>query len=775
MPIEKGNTRNLTHTSRWHDKGAVWSPDGSQIAFLSDRSGEEELYLVPQDGSAEPTQLTTGGKAFRNAPTWADDGKRLAFSDKDGRVWVVTVATKALVEVANDPAGGVFDLAWAPGGQFLAFSLRNQNQTRSLHVWSAADAGSPAGQTRRITSDWFAAYVPAWSPDGNYLYYLADREWTAQISTIEFNYASARETGIYALALRKDVANPFPPQSDEVTVEPAPAAEAAKPSGKKGGKAAKPAAAKDDEGKGDDAKKGVERIDWDGLADRVTQVPVDSDAYGSLAVTSTHLLYVKFGGFFYGRQGWHPPTLYTYDLATRKEASLVEGANGWWVADDGKKVLVAADGAYTLYDVGNKDSGKKVSTADLAVDRVPAEEWAEIFDEVWRRYRDFFYVKNMHGYDWQAIGNQYRQLLPYVAHRSDLNYVLGEMLAELNIGHAYVAGGDFEIPERPHVALPGARFALDATSGRYRIAAIMQGENDESRYRSPLTEVGVDARVGDYVLAIDGTDLAGTDNPYRLLRHKADRTVQLTLNDKPTTVGARKVTFRPIDSEEGLVYLGWVKANRARVDRLTGGRVGYLHIPDMGGDGLREFIKTYYPQVRKEALIVDARSNGGGNVSQMLIERLRRVLLSVDAGQRDDWVETYPGGVHVGPKVAMINETTASDGDIFAAMFRQAGLGPIVGKRSWGGVVGISDYGPTIDGGSVSVPESGTVSVDGKWIIEGHGVDPDIVVENDPKSLLEGGDPQLEKAVAVALDLLAKNPPRPPAKPADPVKTKPAN
>jgi tricorn protease len=775
VPIEKGNVRNLTRTSRWHDKGARWSPDGRQIAFLSDRSGEEELWLVDQGGAGEPVQLTSGGSAFRYAPEWSDDGKRLAFGDKDGRVWVVEVATKKLLEIANDRRARSLDYAWAPGGQHLAYSLANENGTRSLWIWSVGD-----GTARQITSDWFAAYSPAWDPKGNYLYYLADREWTAQISSVEWNFATARETGIFALALRKDVAHPFPPQSDEVTVAKEGTGEGGEGAGKDGQTAGKKSEKNGKDGKDKGAqdaaaaeKPKLVRIDWEGLAERVTQVPVGNDNYTGLIATETHLVYSKHGGFFYGRDGWRPNSIHTFQLEGRKEQTLAERHSGWAVSLDGKKILVRSSGSLSLYDVaGGKESVKPVSTADLAVDRVPAEEWAEVFDEVWRRYRDFFYVANMHGYDWKAIGEQYRSLLPHVAHRSDLNYLLGEMIAELNVGHAYISGGDFALPERPRVALPGARFALDPGANRYRIASIYRGENDEDRYRAPLTEVGVDARVGDYVLAIDGVELAGSDNPYRMLRFKSDRAVELTLNDKPTGEGARKVVFRPLDSEDGLLYLAWVRRNRERVAELSGGRVGYLHIPDMGGDGLREFIKAYYPQLRKEALILDARSNGGGNVSPMIIERLRRELLSADTGRLNDWVDTYPGGVHVGPKVAMINETTASDGDIFAAMFRQARLGPIVGKRSWGGVVGISDHGPLIDGGSVSVPESGTISVDGKWIIEGYGVDPDVVVENDPRSLLAGGDPQLEKAVAMALEAAAATPGKLPAKPAEPIKTK---
>jgi tricorn protease len=320
------------------------------------------------------------------------------------------------------------------------------------------------------------------------------------------------------------------------------------------------------------------------------------------------------------------------------------------------------------------------------------------------------------------------------------------------------------------VALPGARFELDAGAGRYRIAKIFQGQNEEDKYRAPLTELGVDARVGDYVLAIDGVALAGSDNPYRLLRDKRDP-VALTLNDEPTTDGARKVTFRPIFDESALLYLDWTQGNRAMVAEATDGRVGYLHIPDMGASGAYEFIKWYYPQIRKEGLIVDVRSNGGGNISQWIIARLSQTLLGTRFGHFSDSAGTYPATVFHGHMVSLISETSASDGDIFPARFRKAGLGPLIGKRTWGGVVGITGIGPLLDGGIVYVPIQGTNDVDGSWIIEGYGVEPDIEVTNDPQSVIDGEDPQLERAIAEVLAAMERDPKRLPNRPPDPVKT----
>jgi tricorn protease len=376
----------------------------------------------------------------------------------------------------------------------------------------------------------------------------------------------------------------------------------------------------------------------------------------------------------------------------------------------------------------------------------------------------------MHGYDWKALREQYRPWLQHVTHRTDLTYVLTELISELNIGHTYTEGGDFLLPERAPVGLPGARFELDAKAGRYRLARIYRGHNEEPKYRSPLTEPGVDAREGDYLLAIDGQELKAGDNPYRMLRHKIF-TVTFTLNDKPSLEGARQVTYRPITSDASLRYLDFVLRSKEAVDKLSGGKVGYLHIPDMGAPGLYEFIKWYYPQIRKEGLVVDVRANGGGNISQMILGRLGKRLLGTRFGNAGPHPTTYPSTVFHGHMVALTSETSASDGDIFPYHFRFAGLGPLIGKRTWGGVVGGGNI-PLIDGGSVFVPRSGTNAPTGEWIIEGEGVTPDIEVENDPISLLAGHDRQLERGVQEVLKRMAEKPMSLPKRPADPVKTK---
>ncbi len=769
VPAEKGPTRNLTRSSDAHDRLPSWSPDGRMIAFVSDKSGEEQVYAVKQDGG-ELEQLSEGVRGRLYDLRWSPDSKRIVFSDKEGKVYVLEVDSKQVKEIADEPRGRITDYAWSPRGGYLAFTVSVSARANSIFIWDAA-----GDKLHQVGGEMFDEHTPAWGANGDYLYYLSDREFSPLISSTEWNFATNRQTGVFALALRKDVPHPFPPESDEAEVANGDVSEDADGKGSDEGSGDKETDSSGDKDDGNgDSKKGPIRIDFDGLAERVARVPVDADnyPYSGLAAIDGSLLVVRGEPFYYGRDSGVESEIKIFDLKKRDFKTVTQGRR-FALSDDGKKILVRQKGSYKLYDAkADAKSPKTLSTSGLQVDLVPEEEWETIFDEVWRRYRDFFYVENMHGYDWEAIGNQYRPWLAHVRHRSDLNYLIGEMIAELNVGHAYISGGDYRMPDRPKVALMGADLELDSASGRYRIARILRGHNEESGYRAPLTEIGVDARVGDYLLAIDGEEVSAGDNPYVFLRHKASRPVKLLLNDRPEREGAREVVYRPITDESGLRYLNWVEGNLKAVDEASDGRVGYIHVPDMSSSGISEFVKWYFPQLRKEGLVVDVRGNGGGNVSQMLIERLSRKLLGTRYSRTNSEFRTYPNEVFLGHLVCLVSENSASDGDIFAARFKQAGLGPLIGKRSWGGVIGITSHGALMDGGDVRVPEFATNAIDGSWIIEGHGVDPDIVVENDAESVLAGKDPQLERGIEEVLRRIRENPRPLPTRPADPVRTR---
>jgi len=754
-PLKDGITLDLTHTPGAHEREAQWSPDGARVVYVSDQSGEEEIWVRDADGN-NAHQLTTEGFGRLYAPRWSPDGTRIAFVDSESRLRIVAAAGGPAPVIADDPNGSRRDYAWSPGGHYLAYSITDKDTLVSqLYVRDLA-----GGKSVHIGDTRFDAYSPTFSPDGKYLYFLGDREWTPQLSNIEWNFATNRDTGILALTLRKGLDNPFAPPNDSASKDD-----------KKADAADKAKAGDDKKDKPKAASEIDDRIDFDGIENRLVRAPVDPDNIQWIGVTAKSLLYVVSDGQYYGRDGAFKPKLKKYSFEERKSEDVFEGVDDVSLALDGNTVMVRNDKAYKFIDLtAGKPEPKDVSTEGLYALVDPKAEYAEVFREVWRRYRDHFYVTNMHGYNWAALRAKYEPLLAWVGDRSDLNYVLGQMVAELSIGHAYVSGGDLGLPAKPHVALIGARFELDAASGRYRIGHILPGENDEERYRSPLTEVGVDVHEGDYVLAINGQTLDAKDNPYRLLRTAPGQLLQLTVNTQPSTDGARTVLLKPIDSEEPLVYYAWVKHNREYVEKATNGEIGYLHIPDMGSDGIREFIKWFYPQLRKQGLVVDVRDNGGGNVSAMIIERLSRKLLGLDYGRGTEITGTYPQQTFLGHLAALCNGTTASDGDIFSYMFKQAKLGPLIGVRTWGGVVGINGWGPAIDGGEIFVPQFATANTEGQYVIEGHGVDPDIVVEQDVSAQLAGKDPQLDRAIEELKKAIQAAPVKLPPPPANPVK-----
>ena len=743
VPREHGDLRNLTRSPAAHDKHPAFAPDGSSLAFVSDRSGEEQLWLVDHKGEQAPRQLTQGLAAMLHAPKWSPDGRWLLFGDKDGVLRLCEVASGELRQLADDPHGTIDDACWSPCSGHVAFSLAGHNDCRRVHVYSLADRSLHA-VSRPLAND----RAPAFDARGERLFFLGLRGFQPRLaSEYEWDFQVDRAFGVFALALQKGAGPLLQPRSDEAPTAP-PAAAAAAPT------FTAPIA-----------------VDFDGLAERVEALPVTFDDYASLQRAGDLLLLRTAPARSYGRASERKPALQAFSLADRTLREVHGDVQSHALSPDGSHVLVRSPRGCTITDLTQpKATPQALELHGLPVDKLASDEYWQIFHEVWRRYRDFFYVANRHGHDWEALRQRYAELLPHVRHRSDLNYVLGEMIAELNVSHAYISGGDLDAPPRPAAALLGLVLVFDAASGRYRIDRVLRGENDDEPYRSPATALGVDLRDGDYVLAIDGEPLQPDVDPYRLLRGKAGRSVRLTVNGRPQPQGERVEVLQPIASEQKLFYLEWVEQNRRRVEQRSEGKLGYVHLPDMGQDGIREFIKHYYPQRDKQGLVIDDRSNGGGNVSQMVLNRLQRQLLMCTFG-RTSGFQTYPRATFLGHLVCLIDEGSSSDGDIFPAMFRQSGLGKLIGKRTWGGIVGITDRGMLMDGGTVNVPEFGNTEPGGAWTIEGHGVEPDLVVDNDVAAVLAGRDPQLEAAIDDLLGALAREPRPVPVPPPPPVKT----
>ena len=766
VPAENGTTRNLTRTQGVRERNAAWSPDGKWIAFISDATGEEELQIVAGDGKGAPVALTSGSSSWHFPPVWSPDSKKLAFADRAMRLWVVDVGTKEKTLVDTAKIFEISQYAFAPDSRWLAYRNYVDTDFNAIFLW---DAGTKV--STQVTPAAVESGSPVFDPDGEYLYFFSDRDIAPMLGEFDFSFTVNKTTRPYALILKSDGASPFAPKSDEAKAPEIESKEKAD-SGKK------------DADKKDADKKEVKkvpfRIDLAGLPDRVVAFPVPPGDYDRLTAAKGKLFWLAFPPQPLAEDDGPPKgTLQMFELEKRKATDLLQNVERYALAPDGSRLAYLAEKKWFLVEPkeGLKPGDGKLDLSGLAMELDPPKEWAQIFRETWRLYRDFFYLPDMGKVDWPAIRKRYEPLLADVSHRIDLNYVLAELAAELGSGHAYVGGGDYPKPDRMPVGTLGAELVLDEKAGRWKIARILEGQNWNEKRRSPLTEPGVKVSAGDYLLAINGRDLTAADEPYRLLAGTVGPTgeksvaagggltVTLLVNGKPEKAGAREIVVRPIASEEDLRYFNMVEDNRRKVEKATNGRVGYIHIPDMGADGLVEFIRQYYPQLRKEGLIVDVRANGGGFVSQVILERLRRSVVGMESG-RSKRPNTYPYAAFNGPMVALINEYSASDGDIFPYYFRHYGLGPLIGKRTWGGVVGIRGLGGgMVDGGYTHVPEFGTYNMKSEWVIENRGVDPDIEVDNLPADELAGKDTQLERGIEEILKRIQEHPPAWPPEP----------
>ena len=749
VPAENGDVRNVTRTQGVRERNATWSPDGRSIAYFSDATGEEELYVVSQDGKSKPIQLTHGPPSWHFPPVWSPDSQKIAYADRGLRLWWVSVADGKPVLVAKAAHHEISEYAWSPDSRWIAYASDTANDFSAIFLYSLETRA-----TTQATSDAFESHEPVFDPEGRYLYLLSDRDVAPTLGEFEHSYTVNRATRPHAVTLRADLPSPFAPRSDEVKPPEAREAERKEKEHK--------------EKERGDKKPEPLRIDLAGIETRIVPFPVPPGNDRGLRATKDKVYWLATPTRELTDGGNGKASIHAFDLEKRKETEILGNVERFDVSRDGSKILYKSG---ATWGIAEPKEGVKVGDGALKLEGMrmeldPRAEWAQIFGETWRLFRDFFYLPDMGQVDWPAMRRRYEPLLAHVTHRFDLTYVLGEMAGELGSGHAYVGGGEAPRPERVPVGTLGADLELDARSGRWRIARILPGQNWIEGRRSPLAAPGVKVSAGDYLLAVDGRDLSAGDDPYRLLAQTPGRTVTLTVNGKPTREGAREIAVQPLPDEWDLRYYDWVEANRRRVDAATQGRVGYIHIPDMGARGLTEFIRQYYPQVNKQGLVVDVRANGGGFVSQMILERLRRRAMGME-NLREETPVTWPAAAFHGPMVAIANQYSASDGDIFPYFFRAYGLGPIVGQRTWGGTVGIRFLASGMaDGGYTFVPEFGIYDMKRRWIAENEGVAPDIEVDNLPKDVLAGRDAQLERAIAEVLARVeAEKPSLPPAPP----------
>lgn len=705
IPANKGVVKNITRTPGAHERQARWSPDGKYIAYISDKTGETELYLHNVSDNSL-TQLTTGNDTYIRSFDWSPDSKHLAYTDRENRINLVNISTKQVKLILQYPADEPRSVSFSPDSQWLTYTKRSSNNFSIIYVYNINTQ-----KEYPVTDKWYESYSPVFSSDGKYIIFSSARDFNPVYGAKEWNhvYSWGSSNGIYLSLLSKDTPSPFIGKDAVVNEE--------KTKEKK------------------DTSVQV-KIDFDGLTERVIKLPIEAGSYRSFYKDGDKIFYVK------GRNTM------AFDLNTQKEETVAEGAS-MFVEPGGKKALFIKKGKYYVNVIpkGKVNLSDPVDMSHIKIQTDYPQEWSQIFDEAWRAFRDGFYLSNMHGVDWKAVKDKYSILLPFVKNRLDLNYVIGEMIGELKTGHAYVNPGETVRPDRVKTGLLGAEISRDK-SGFFKIDKILEGAPWEKKLRSPFMEPGVNVKSGYFITEVDGIPVTSVNDIYSLLIGKANVPTELMVNSKASTSGAHKVVITPLESESALYDYEWVQNNLKKVDEASNGRIGYIYIPDMGVDGLNEFARYYYPQLDKEGLIIDDRANGGGNVSPMILERLAREPYRLTMRRGSDQIGTVPNGTQVGPKVCLINKYSASDGDLFPWGFKSLGLGKLIGTRTWGGIIGISGSLPFIDGTDLRVPFFTSYDArTGEWIIENHGVDPDIVVDNDPIKEWNGEDEQLNRAI----------------------------
>jgi tricorn protease len=742
VPKEKGVVYNLTNSSGSAERYPAWSPDGKRVAYWSDASGEYQLTLKDMSKiDSHPKTLTNTKSKFKYNIFWSPNSDKLVYIDNAMRIRLFDINSKEITDI--DKAlykyeGGLesFTVSWSKDGRFVTYSRGLDNQHDAIFIYDTENE-----KTHQVTSGYYSDSHPVFDPDGKYIYYLTNRHFSPIYSSVNNNFIYANTTRIAAVPLTTEIKSPLAPKNDEVKAE-----------------TKKSDSPKKDNDKAE--KKEAVKIDFNRFESRAILLPPDAGNYSNLNAVSGKVLYIKYPNT--GSTGKSSPIKY-FDLKDRKEKTVVKNASGFDVTADGKNLLVVKGRSFYIIGIGaGKKLEKAVPVKNLVMTINPKEEWTEIFTDAWRMERDFFYDPNMHGVDWNEVRSRYGNLVKFAASRWDLNFLLGEMIGELSSSHTYKGGGDTEKSEHRNVGLLGINWSEE--SGHYKIAKIIKGAEWDVSERSPLSEPGIKIKQGDYILAVNGEPLDINKEPYAAFETLGGKTVELTVNNKPDFEGAWKVIVKTKSNENRLRNLAWIEQKRKHVEEATDGKVGYIYVRSTGIDGQDDLVRQYLAQIDKEGLIIDERFNSGGQIPDRFIELLNKKALAYWA-VRDGKTWTWPPQSQLGHKVMLINGWSGSGGDAFPDFFRNMKLGKLIGERTWGGLIGISGVPSLIDGGMITVPTFRMYNPDGTWFKEGHGVDPDILVVDNPTQMAKGVDPQLEKAIDVVTNEIKMNPPVTPKHP----------
>ncbi|HSG82870.1 MAG TPA: PDZ domain-containing protein [Gemmatimonadota bacterium] len=736
VPAEEGSWRNITRSPGVADRHAVWSPDGQRIAWFNDEGGEYGLMVADQ-GGGDPRRIDIPNPTFFFVPTWSPDGTRLAFTDTDYRVLILDLASGDLTHVDTDRYAHpqrTMNPVWSPDSRWLAYARRLDNQLRAIFVYDTGD-----DEAYQLTDGMADAISPVWDASGKYLYFLASTDYALNTGWLDMtSYDRPVTRALYLALLKSDEPSPFLPQSDEEAADGEDADEERSGRGSRSENAA--------------AETPDVAIDFDGIASRIVDAPgLPERNYLGLVEGPEGRIFVAEA--VPNERGF---TLHRYTLKDREVETFLESVNDVTASHDRKKLLYRSGSDWTIVDaVGGPPRGNdgRLSFSGLRVRVEPRAEWAQMLRDGWRFMRDFLYVDNVHGAPWDDVWEWYSPWLADVYHRSDFNHLLDILSGEVAVGHSYVRGGDYPDLTDPRTGLLGVD--IEEAGEFYRITRIYSGEDWTPGLTGPLAMPGLGVHEGDYLLAIDGRELRVPTNPFMLLEGTTGRTIAITVNGRPNMDGARKLIVEPISSERTLRSWAWVEGNRRKVDEMSDGRLAYVYLPNTGRGGYSYFNRMYFAQQDRQGAVIDERNNGGGSAADYIVDVLGRELtgyFNSRAGDRKPFTQPMAG--LWGPKVMIINERSGSGGDLLPYLFHFKQIGPLVGTRTWGGLVGTWDTPPLLDGGRFVAPRGGFFDVNGEWAVEGEGVPPDIEVRNDPKPVIEGRDPQLEAAVQEALRLL---------------------